>query len=275
MKKTKIEWCDATWNPVTGCRHGCKYCYARKIANRFGKFEPSNFAQMSDVNNYSCTFKLYEKDKISSYPFLFAPTYHMYRLDDTDKLVNKNIFVCSMADLFGDWVSIEWINDVLKKCVENERNNYLFLTKNPKRYMEVIERFKEDLGNMWFGTTITGSEDLQEFKEITLAMRELKNTYKNIKLFVSVEPMLNNISVINRIAIVDIFDWIIIGAESGNRKEKVVPECKWIIDLCEACEVRSKPVFMKDSVMKLFQESEKRYIRNTFPLELKKGENPC
>lgn len=33
--KTKIDWADATWNPVTGCLHGCEYCYARKIAERF------------------------------------------------------------------------------------------------------------------------------------------------------------------------------------------------------------------------------------------------
>jgi len=33
--KTKIDWCDSTWNPVTGCLHGCEYCYARKIAQRF------------------------------------------------------------------------------------------------------------------------------------------------------------------------------------------------------------------------------------------------
>ena len=36
MNKTKIDWCDSTWNPVTGCLHGCEYCYARGIANRFG-----------------------------------------------------------------------------------------------------------------------------------------------------------------------------------------------------------------------------------------------
>mgnify|MGYP003056095369 CR=1 FL=1 len=36
MNKTKIEWCDSTWNPVTGCRHGCPYCYARSVAGRFG-----------------------------------------------------------------------------------------------------------------------------------------------------------------------------------------------------------------------------------------------
>lgn len=35
MDKTKIEWADATWNPVTGCFHSCEYCYARRIAERF------------------------------------------------------------------------------------------------------------------------------------------------------------------------------------------------------------------------------------------------
>lgn len=37
MNKTKIEWCDSTWNPVTGCLHNCEYCYARKIAERFAE----------------------------------------------------------------------------------------------------------------------------------------------------------------------------------------------------------------------------------------------
>lgn len=39
MNKTNIEWCDSTWNPVTGCRHGCEYCYARRIAKRFGGYD--------------------------------------------------------------------------------------------------------------------------------------------------------------------------------------------------------------------------------------------
>ena len=38
MNKTKIEWCDATWNPVVGCKHGCDYCYAKRIAARFGGY---------------------------------------------------------------------------------------------------------------------------------------------------------------------------------------------------------------------------------------------
>lgn len=43
MKKTKIEWCDSTWNPVTGCRHSCEYCYARAMTKRFPATYPNGF----------------------------------------------------------------------------------------------------------------------------------------------------------------------------------------------------------------------------------------
>ena len=49
MNKTKIEWCDSTWNPVTGCYHGCPYCYARNMINRFGKAEYGKSAGEMDV----------------------------------------------------------------------------------------------------------------------------------------------------------------------------------------------------------------------------------
>ncbi len=49
MDNTKIEWCDATWNPVTGCLHGCEYCYARRIANRFSGFETSENGRWNTI----------------------------------------------------------------------------------------------------------------------------------------------------------------------------------------------------------------------------------
>lgn len=42
MNKTDIEWADMTWNPVVGCKHGCEYCYARRIAKRFGGYDKSD-----------------------------------------------------------------------------------------------------------------------------------------------------------------------------------------------------------------------------------------
>lgn len=123
MKKTKIDWCDSTWNPVTGCLHGCAYCYARRIAERFRAKEFSGAYTVNEYENVQrttyeleepmkrcCTdakgLHVYEK---APYPFGFVPTFHRYRLDDPKHWTKpKNIFVCSMADLFGEWVPDEW-----------------------------------------------------------------------------------------------------------------------------------------------------------------------
>lgn len=85
MDKTKIEWCDSTWNPVTGCKHGCEYCYARRIAERFGKKVP-------DFSGYpvshSGVHMVDNKFDSNPYPFLFEPTFHAYRLDEPQRKTN-------------------------------------------------------------------------------------------------------------------------------------------------------------------------------------------
>ena len=74
------------------------------------------------------------------YPFGFTPTFHRYRLGDpARKQRPRNIFVCSMADLFGAWVPTKWIVEVLDACLAAPQHNYLFLTKNPRRYTELDE----------------------------------------------------------------------------------------------------------------------------------------
>lgn len=118
MNKTKIEWADYTWNPVTGCKHGCSYCYAKRIAMRFTGH--------------------------------FKPTFHPDRLMQPYKQKKPSkIFVCSMADLFGGWVQKEWIDMILTVAQANQQHTFQFLTKNPRRYDEF--NFP---GNCWLGTTI-------------------------------------------------------------------------------------------------------------------------
>lgn len=65
-RKTKIDWCDATWNPVTGCLHGCEYCYARKIAHRFdgGFLELSLWAVITAMNQFADIRKMATKATI-------------------------------------------------------------------------------------------------------------------------------------------------------------------------------------------------------------------
>ena len=136
MNKTKIDWCDMTWNPVTGCLHGCEYCYARRIAERF-KCDNETFAK-KHINSSTDDFICYEGEYHCAFPFGFKPTLYMERLDEPQHIKKPhNIFVCSMADLFGDWVSDEWIQQVFKACEVAPQHNYLFLTKNPKRYENI------------------------------------------------------------------------------------------------------------------------------------------
>lgn len=121
---TRIDWCDATFNPITGCLHGCEYCYAKRIAERFGikpfgNVEPTELLEPVVLN-----------DKAEPYPLGFSPTFHRYRLDEPQHWKKpRTIFVCSMADLFGDWVPDEWIKAVFDACEKAPQHRYLFLTK--------------------------------------------------------------------------------------------------------------------------------------------------
>lgn len=95
MQKSKIEWCDSTWNPVTGCLHGCGYCYAKRIAERFGGhscrntgYKASPFEYDGKVQfRYELSVPARRRDKsgkltIAPFPCCFEPTLHHYRLDE-------------------------------------------------------------------------------------------------------------------------------------------------------------------------------------------------
>lgn len=131
MNETKIDWAEMSWNPVTGCRHGCPYCYARRTAHRFD-------AGLEDKGTVGGLHVLESKIKATPYPYGFEPTLHRYRLNQPErKKEGRTVFVCSMADLFGRWVPTEWIRDVLDACQRAPQHRYLFLTKNPARYLEL------------------------------------------------------------------------------------------------------------------------------------------
>ena len=75
MNKTKIDWATMSWNPVTGCRHGCPYCYARRTAHRFDAGLEDNNALPGGLH------VLESKVKGTPYPYGFEPTLHRYRLN--------------------------------------------------------------------------------------------------------------------------------------------------------------------------------------------------
>lgn len=256
--KTKIEWADATWNPVTGCRHGCEYCYARRIARRYGgatayRSLPEHFQWETEETgeNHVIDEQLFHKDRWHNapYPFYFDPTFHRYRLDIPERWMKpRTIFVCSMADLFGEWVPFKWITEVFDACRKAPQHRYLFLTKNSHRYEDLdYMALLPHESNMWYGVTVTG-----ETSTITHYIQE-GNT------FLSIEPMLGPV----RITGMERFrKWVILGAETGNRRGRVVPEKEWISDVAQDCDRLGIPVLMKDSLIPIVGEEN---MRREFP----------
>jgi len=261
--KTKIDWCDSSWNPVTGCLHDCEYCYARGIANRFGGTTPpiNEWDHYRVYHPFDSAKRLYELDyplllqkdgtnRKAPYPFYFAPTLHRYRLDQPTKWSEpRTIFVCSMADLFGEWVPHEWIYEVFRVCKETPQHRYLFLTKNPKRYSDLLLRSAPD--NAWLGASYTG-----------IGIYERTSAVKH--RFLSIEPLLNRIPPLAAHTIALWNDWVIIGAETGTRKGKVKPEKEWIDTIVRSCDAVGTPVFMKESLREIMGDD----FRQEFPWEV-------
>lgn len=240
MEKTKIDWCDSTWNPVTGCLHGCEYCYARNIAKRFGKYcASSSLFGIQKPPIYVLDNPIGD----TPYPFMFEPTFHRYKLDEPQKWKKpRNIFVCSMADLFGEWVPDEWIKEVFEACKQAPQHNYLFLTKNPGRYIELEkDRRLPWMDNFWFGSSVTKLHDKYTWF-----------TEKKFHWFLSVEPMLEDLGPMDKDAPKP--EWVIVGAETGQRKDKVVPDRKWIESLLNECRKYEIPLFMKSSLAEIWGE---------------------
>lgn len=243
MNKTKIEWCDSTWNPVTGCFHGCEYCYARRIAHRFGKEVPDYSGY---PNSHGGIHMVDNKFDSNPYPFLFESTFHAYRLDEPQRQEKaRAIFVCSMADLFGDWVPDEWIGEVFAACEKAPQHRYLFLTKNPARYMKLARAgMLPDNQNFWYGST-TDTPDAPFF------WSDYHNT------FVSIEPMLEAFPAEEDCAVKKV-GWIILGAMTGPGSKAHQPKKEWIDPLVEDARALAVPVFMKDSLIPIMGKENMR-----------------
>ena len=215
MNETKIDWAEMSWNPVTGCRHGCPYCYARRTAHRFD-------AGLEDHASTDGLHVLEEKIKGTPYPYGFEPTMHRYRLNQPErKKEGRTVFVCSMADLFGRWVPTEWIRDVVDACQRAPQHRYLFLTKNPARYLELDRvALLPHAENFWYGATVANED--------AAAMYPMP--WANINTFWSMEPLLGPVDMS---AAEGLPQWVILGAETGNRMDKVKPRREWVDQIAE------------------------------------------
>ncbi|MBQ7268291.1 MAG: DUF5131 family protein, partial [Bacteroidales bacterium] len=193
-QKTKIDWCDSSWNPITGCLHGCPYCYARSMARRFGG---------KIITGHDHLYILDEPAQradgtINPYPYGFDPTYHKYRLKIPQEWKKpQTIFVCSMADMFGNWVPEDWIDQIFTACLAAPQHRYMFLTKNGKRYMELAKKgIMPDTENFWYGCSVTRPEEPFFFSD-------------RYKTFASIEPILEPFDWVPGLKHIELPDWII------------------------------------------------------------------
>ena len=215
LNRTAIEWCDVTWNPVTGCLRGCKFCYARNIANRFKK----NYAEW------------------------FAPKFYPERLQDpyTQKKP-KVIFVVSMGDLFDDKVPLPWIESVLESCLSAPWHTYIFLTKNPDKMRLFFQDYAVQK-NFWLGTSC--GESKESWKRM-VPIIEIGGI-NGWNTFLSVEPLQEQ----NPNFYLGGIKWVIVGIRT-NPLTPCTPEVigNTIANVRQLC----IPLFLKDSVIQCFPE---------------------
>lgn len=263
MNNTRIDWCDSTWNPVTGCKGGCDYCYARSIANRFGgwttggvKTTQNFFSDPPVLDSPLLLERKSGKVVKAPYPFAFTPTFHRYRLEEPlKKQKGQNIFVGSMSDLFGRWVPTKWIVEVLDICRKAPQHNYLFLTKFPERYVELDHlALLPHEENFWYGATITNAKQMKRAADSIGQLRQ------EVRSFFSMEPLMEDVarSEAWEMAYNGAYaNWIIIGAMTGPGSESQQPCREWVERIVD--DVKNElspfypiPVFMKGNLRKVW-----------------------
>ena len=212
---SKIEWTDATWNPVRGCTKvspGCKHCYAETFAERFRGIPGHPYEQGFDLR--------------------LVPNKLAEPLNWQN---SKMIFVNSMSDLFQDGVPDDYIVDVVKVMEMASWHTYQVLTKRSERLSRLLSTklaFAAKLPHIWWGVSVEdkkfGLPRIADLQEAPAAVR-----------FLSVEPLLEDLG---RIPLKGI-NWVIVGGESGPGARPMAKE--GVLDIRDQCRHAEVPFFFK------------------------------
>jgi protein gp37 len=220
-----VDWAKWSWNPVTGCLHDCVYCYARDLAQTLypEKFEP--------------TFRP-ERLKAPHWTKL-PPEARDLSLDEQDKAGWRNVFVCSMADLFGKWVLQDWIDAVLDEVRAAPQWNFLFLTKFPQRLAQI-----DWPANAWVGTSVD-----RQYR-VSIAEKAFRDVNAPVK-WLSCEPLLEDLT----FSSLAMFDWVVIGGQSESSQSPAFqPAWAWVKHLLLQAWQSDCLVYMKPNLTVRSQE---------------------
>ena len=205
-----IEWTDVTWNPVTGCTkisHGCKHCYAERMAKRLRKMGVEKYREGFSVSAHEST------------------------LDEPMKWKQPRlVFVNSMSDLFHKSVPAVFIERVFDVMGRAPQHRFQVLTKRPNRVAQMNDRLCW-MPNIWLGVSIESERWISR-------LSTLKETAAHVK-FLSLEPLLGPLPDID----LDGIDWVIVGGESGPGARPM--EADWVRDIRDQCTTGGVPFFFK------------------------------
>lgn len=226
---SKIEWCDSTWNIVTGCTkvsEGCRNCYAEGIAHRFW-----GERKFTDVQTHP--------DRLDAPLHWKKP---------------RRVFVNSMSDLFHKDVPFEFVDQVFATMAWMQEHTFMVLTKRADRMEEFFNEAgnpsrRHILPNVWLGVSVENQQAADE--RIPLLLK----TPAAVR-FVSVEPMLrpvditsylNSLYIIGNVPENTIYepplDWVICGGETGPNARPMHPD--WARSLRDQCQAAGVPFFFK------------------------------
>ena len=241
--KSGIEWCDATWNPVVGCKRvspGCDHCYAaRESSGRLRRLPL--YAGLAECGVFSGEVRLVPQ-----------------RLDQPIRWKRpRRIFVNSMSDLFHPDVPEAFIEQVLVVMSRAEQHTFQLLTKRPQAMSAILSKwyhrghlFGDDapgattprtgligngarlpLSNLWLGTSI-------ESDRYAFRADHLRSTPAAVR-FLSLEPLLGPLPSLDLTGI----DWVIVGGESGPDARPMHPD--WASDVRDRCVAGGVPFLFK------------------------------
>ena len=213
--KSKIEWTDATWNPVRGCTKvspGCAHCYAETFAERFRGVPGHPF-------EYGFDLRLVP-EKLGDPIRWSAP---------------RKVFVNSMSDLFHEGVPDDYIVKVARVMVAANWHTYQVLTKRAERMRDLLQsklRFAAEQEHIWWGVSVEnrkhGLPRIDVLRQAPAAVR-----------FLSVEPLLEELGTVDLGGIA----WVIVGGESGPGARPMDPE--WVRSLRHQCSKSRVAFFFK------------------------------
>lgn len=208
--KSRIEWTQATWNPLTGCTKvspGCKHCYAERLARRLNAMGAAKYA-----NGFNLTL-------------------HEEYLDLPLRWKRPQlIFVNSMSDLFHEAVPVEFIQRTFRVMEQASWHTFQVLTKRSARLRGVAPTLCWP-ANVWMGVSV-------ENERYGSRIDDLRSTKAQTK-FLSLEPLLGPLPNLD----LDDIDWVIVGGESGPGARPMKEE--WVLDIRDQCLARGVPFFFK------------------------------